>query len=113
MSVLRNSVQLFGNVGNEPEIKNLENGKKVASFSIATSESYKKDGDEKVTNTEWHNLVAWGKTAELIEKYIKKGSEIGVSGKLTYNKWEDKDGNKRSRAEIIVNEILLTGKAKN
>jgi len=75
MSTLKNKVQLIGNVGNEPEITNLESGKKVAKFSIATNESYKDSNGEKVTNTQWHNIVAWGKIAEIVEKYVGKGKE--------------------------------------
>lgn len=76
MSTLRNKVQLIGNVGNEPEITNLESGKKVAKFSIATNESYKDSKGEKVTNTQWHNIVAWGKIAEIVEKYVGKGKVV-------------------------------------
>ncbi|MDT0651909.1 single-stranded DNA-binding protein, partial [Autumnicola edwardsiae] len=77
MSTLRNKVQLIGHVGNDPEIVNLESGKKLAKFSIATNESYKNSKGEKITDTQWHNIVAWGKTAELIESYVPKGKEVG------------------------------------
>lgn len=109
MSSLRNKVQLIGNVGNEPEIVNLESGKKIAKFSIATNESYKDANGEKVTDTQWHNAVAWGKTADLIEKYVGKGKEVGIEGKLTTRSWDDKEGNKRYTTEVVVNEILLLG----
>ena len=107
MSTLRNKVQLIGHVGNAPEILNLESGKKLAKFSIATSESYKNSKGEKITDTQWHNIVAWGKTAELIENYVPKGKEVGIEGKLTSRSYEDKDGVKRYVTEVICNELLL------
>jgi len=110
MNSLRNKVQLIGNLGNDPEIINLESGKTLAKFSIATNESYKNAEGEKVTDTQWHNVVAWGKTAEIVEKYITKGKEIAVEGKLTTRAWDDKEGNKRYTTEIVCNEILMLGK---
>ncbi|MFN4762268.1 single-stranded DNA-binding protein [Gillisia sp. Q332] len=110
MSTLRNKVQLIGHVGNEPEILNLESGKKLAKFSIATNESYKNSKGEKITDTQWHNIIAWGKTAELIENYVPKGKEVGVEGKLTSRSYEDKEGHKRYITEIVCNELLLMGK---
>ncbi len=109
MSTLRNKVQLIGNLGNAPEIINLESGKKLAKFSLATNENYKNAQGEKQTETQWHNLVAWNKTAELIEKYVEKGREIAIEGKLTSRSYEDKDGNKRYVTEVIVSELLLLG----
>ncbi|WP_346880894.1 single-stranded DNA-binding protein [uncultured Algibacter sp.] len=109
MSTLRNKVQLIGNVGNEPEIANLESGKKVAKFSIATNESYKDSKGEKVTNTQWHNIVAWGKIAEIVEKYVGKGKEVALEGKLTSRSYETKEGEKRYVTEVVVDEILLLG----
>ena len=110
MSTLRNKVQLIGHVGNDPEIVNLESGKKLAKFSIATNESYKNSKGEKITDTQWHNIVAWGKTAELIENYVPKGKEVGIEGKLTSRSYEDKEGMKRYVTEVICSEILLMGK---
>jgi len=110
MSTLRNKVQLIGNLGNNPEIITLESGKKLAKFSLATNEYYKDAKGEKQTQTEWHNLIAWGKTAEIAEMFLDKGKEIAIKGKLTYNNYEDKDGNKRYKTEIVVNEILMFGK---
>jgi single-strand DNA-binding protein len=110
MSTLRNTVQLIGHVGNEPEILNLESGKKLAKFSVATNESYKNAKGEKITDTQWHNIVAWGKTADLIENYVPKGKEIGIEGKLTSRSYEDKDGVKRYITEIVCHEVLLLGK---
>jgi len=109
MSTLRNSVKLIGNVGQTPEIKNLDNGKKVANFSIATNETYFNKAGEKVTQTYWHNLVAWGKTAEIIENYVDKGKEVAIEGKLTNRSYETQDGQRRYITEILVNEILLLG----
>jgi single-strand DNA-binding protein len=109
MSTLRNKVQLIGNVGNEPEITNLESGKKVSKFSIATNESYKDSKGEKVTNTQWHNIVAWGKIAEIVEKYVGKGKEVALEGKLTSRSYETKEGEKRYVTEVVVDEILLLG----
>jgi single-strand DNA-binding protein len=109
MSTLKNKVQLIGNVGNEPEITNLESGKKVAKFSIATNESYKNAQGEKVQNTQWHNIVAWGKIAEIVEKYVGKGKEVALEGKLTSRSYETKEGEKRYVTEVVVDEILLLG----
>ncbi|MCB0456925.1 MAG: single-stranded DNA-binding protein [Flavobacteriaceae bacterium] len=110
MSTLRNKVQLIGNLGNDPEIITLESGKKLAKFSIATNESYKNNKGERVTDTQWHNVVAWGKTAEIIEGFVTKGKEIAIEGKLTARSWEDKDGQKRYTTEVVCNELLLLGK---
>jgi single-strand DNA-binding protein len=110
MNTLRNKVQLIGNLGNDPEIINLESGKMLAKFSIATNDSYKNAQGEKVTDTQWHNVVAWGKTAEIIEKFVTKGKEIAIEGKLTTRAWDDKDGNKRYTTEVVCNELLMLGK---
>jgi len=109
MSTLRNKVQLIGNLGNDPEIITLESGKKLAKFSLATNESYKDAKGEKQTKTDWHNLVAWGKTADIIEKYITKGKEIAIEGKLSTRSYETKEGEKRYITEVIVNELLMLG----
>jgi len=109
MSTLRNKVQLIGNLGNNPEIITLESGKKLAKFSIATNENYKNAKGEKVTDTQWHTIVAWNKTAEIIEKYLEKGSEVAVEGKLTSRNYETKEGEKRYITEIVCNEILMLG----
>ena len=108
MSNLRNQVQLIGNVGNTPEIKNFESGKKVCSFSLATNEYYHKEG-EKIQQTDWHNVVAWGKQAQLIEKYVDKGKEVAIRGKLTSRSYETETGEKRYVTEILVSEILFLG----
>lgn len=110
MSSLRNKVQLIGNVGNDPEIKSFDGGKKLAKLTIATNESYKNEKGEKVEDTQWHNVIAWGKTADIIEKYVTKGKEIAIEGKLTHRSYEDKNGEKRYVTEIIIHELLLLGK---
>lgn len=107
MSSIKNKVQLIGNLGDNPRITVLESGKKVANISLATNETYKDANGEKQTSTEWHNLVAWNKTAEILEKFTSKGSEIAIEGKLTTRNYEDKDGNKRSTTEVVISEILL------
>ena len=109
MSTLKNKVQLIGNVGNEPEITTLENGKKVAKFSIATNESYKDSNGEKVQSTEWHNIIAWGKIAEIVENNVSKGKEIVLAGQLTSRSYESRSGEKRYITEVVVDEILLLG----
>lgn len=105
---MKNKVQLIGHVGQEPEIKNLETGK-LANFSIATNENYTNAKGEKVEQTEWHRITAWGKTAEIIEKFVSKGKEIAIEGKLSHKSYDDKDGNKRYVTEIIALEVLLLG----
>src|SRR4051812_19190265 len=110
MNAMKNRVQLIGNVGNDPEIKNLDGGKKVAHLNIATNDSYKNDKGERVEQTEWHRVVAWGKTAEIIEKYVTKGIQVGLEGKLTNRSYDDKNGEKRYITEVVVSEIMLLGK---
>jgi single-strand DNA-binding protein len=109
MNTLRNKVQLIGNLGQEPEIVNLEPGKKLAKFSLATNETYKDAKGEKVVDTQWHNIVAWGKTADIIEKYVSKGKEIAIEGKLTSRSYEAKDGDKRYVTEVVCSELLMLG----
>lgn len=109
MNALKNKVQLIGNLGNVPEIKNTENGKKLARFSIATNETYQNTNGEKITETTWHNLIAWGKLADLAERYLQKGSEIVIEGKLINRSYNDKEGNKKFVSEVQVNELLMLG----
>ena len=111
MNALRNKVQLIGNLGNDPEIVNLDGGNKLAKFSIATNETYKNAKGEKVTDTQWHNVVAWGKTAEIVENYLTKGNEVAIEGKLTHRSYENKEGEKKYITEIRCNELLMLGKA--
>ena len=109
MNSLRNKVQLIGNLGNDPEIITLESGKKLAKFSLATNESYKDASGQKIDKVEWHNLIAWNKTADIIEKYLTKGKEIAIEGKLTSRSYETKEGEKRYVTEVVVNELLMLG----
>jgi single-strand DNA-binding protein len=113
MNALRNSVRLLGHLGEDPKVRRLESGKSVANFSIATNEVYRDSRGEKQNETTWHRLVAWGKQAEIAEKYLKKGSEITIEGKLTNRSWEDKDGEKHYITEVVVNSLLMLDKNKN
>ncbi len=110
MSNLKNSVRLIGFLGNAPELKEFSKTKKVARLSIATNDSYKNDKGEKVEETQWHNLVIWDKLADVAAKYLVKGNEVAVEGKLTSRSYTDKDGTKRYVTEILVNEFLMLGK---
>ncbi len=110
MNSLKNKVQLIGHLGGDPEIITLENGGKLAKFSLATNETYKNAEGEKVTDTQWHNIVAWGKMAEIAENYLAKGKEIMVEGKLMSRSYETKEGEKRYITEIKCNELLMLGK---
>ena len=107
---MKNTVQLIGHVGQDPEVKSLEGGKKLANISIATNEVYYKENGDKVEKTEWHRVTAWGKTADIIEKYVTKGLQIAVEGKLTHRSYDAKNGEKRYITEVVVNEVLLLGK---
>lgn len=110
MNTLRNRVQLIGHIGTVPEIKTIVGGKKVAKLVIATNETYKNQKGEKVTETTWHNLTAWGNQAIFAEKYLEKGIEIAVDGKLKNNNYTDKDGIKRYVIDIEVNEFMILSK---
>jgi single-strand DNA-binding protein len=112
MNNLRNSVRLIGNLGMDPEVKDLNGGKKLAKFSVATKETYKDEHGDRVTETQWHNLIVWGKQAEIASKFLKKGSEVAVEGKLTSRSFTDKEGVKRYVTEIVVNEFLMMGSKK-
>lgn len=109
MNALRNKVQLIGHLGMNPEVKALTDGKKLAKVSIATNETYKNAKGEKVTETQWHNLIAWGKTAGIMEKYLSKGSEVAIEGKLINRNYTDKEGVKRYVTEIQVSDLLMIG----
>lgn len=109
MSKIRNHVQLIGNLGDAPKITDLDNGKKVARFSLATNDYYKNAKGEKVQSTEWHTIVAWGKTAEIVESYTDKGKEVAIVGKLKNRSYDAEDGSKKYVTEVEANEILLLG----
>ncbi|MBN3519782.1 single-stranded DNA-binding protein [Algoriphagus lutimaris] len=113
MNTLRNRVQLIGRLGSKVEIKNLDGNKTIGKVSLATNEYYKNQKGERVEDTTWHNLVAWGKQAQLLDKYTDKGSEIAIEGKLSNRSFEDKEGNKRYVTEVIVQNILLMGDRKS
>jgi single-strand DNA-binding protein len=109
MYALKNKVQLIGNLGHAPEVKTVGEGKKMARFSVATNETYRNAKGERVTETLWHNLVAWGKVAEIAEKFLAKGSEVAIEGKLMNRSYNDKEGNKKYITEVQVNELLILG----
>jgi single-strand DNA-binding protein len=109
MNALQNKVQLIGNLGNNPDVRNTESGKKMARISIATNENYRNAKGETVKETQWHNAIAWGKNAELAEKYLIKGSQVAIEGKLVNRNYVDKDGIKRYITEVQVNDILFLG----
>ena len=109
MTSLRNSVQLIGRLGKDPEVRTFDNDRKLATFSIATTDTYKNQKGEKVEDTQWHNIVIWGKLAEVVEKYLKKGNEVAVEGKLIHRMYETKEGDKRYITEVNVNDLLMLG----
>ena len=114
MNAVKNKVQLIGNLGQDPEVKSIGEDKKVAHLSVATNENYKNAKGEKVTETQWHNVVAWGKLADIAEKYLVKGTEVVIEGKLINRNYTDKQGVKRYATEVQANELLiLTKKALN
>ena len=109
MSTLKNSVRLVGNLGMDPEIKNFDNNRKLAKLALATNEWYKNDKGERVTETQWHNVVIWGTQAKFAEEMLKKGDEVAIDGKLASRSYVDKDGNKKYVTEIVVSEFLKIG----
>ena len=109
MSALRNKVQLIGRLGQDPEIVSFPDGNKLAKFTMATDDSYKDKDGNKVERTYWHNIVVRGGLVEIVEKYVSKGKEIAIEGKLTNRSWDDKDGKKQYITEIFCNELLLLG----
>lgn len=109
MQNLRNRVQLIGRLGQDPETRTLTSGKTMTTFSIATSDSYRNANGDKVEDTQWHNIVAWGKVGEIASEYLTKGQEVAVEGKLTHRSYETKEGDKRYVTEINLNEMLMLG----
>lgn len=107
MNAMRNKVLLIGNLGQDPEIKTLESGKKVAHFTLATNESFKNSEGQKVEETTWHNIVAWNSLADTASRFLKKGREVAVEGKLVYRSYEDKKGVTKNITEIVLNDLLL------
>ena len=110
MTSLKNSVHLIGHLGIDPETTTFDSGKMKVRFSLATSENYRNANGDRVQETQWHNIVAWGGTAKVAAEYLKKGKEIALEGKLTNRSWEDKNGQKRYITEIIANQILILDK---
>jgi len=104
-----NKVILIGNLGKDPEVRYLEGGTAVATFSIATSETYKNRNGELTTTTDWHNVVVWRKLAEITEKYLKKGNKVYVEGKLKTRSWQDQDGNTRYTTEVVADNLTMLG----
>ena len=111
MNALRNKVQLIGRLGQDPEVLTFDDGGKMAKFSLATDDSYKDKQGQKIERTQWHNIIVRGGLVNIVENYVSKGQEIAVEGKLSNRSWDDKDGNKRYTTEVMVNELLLLGKA--
>jgi len=104
-----NKVILVGNLGRDPEVRTLENGAKVANFTLATSESYKNREGQRVTTTEWHNVVLWRGLADIAERFLKKGNQVYIEGKIKTRSWEDKDGVKRYTTEILGDNLTMLG----
>ncbi len=110
MNTLKNTVKLIGNLGRNPEIIKLKSGSQVAKFTMATNETYKNKSGDYVTVTQWHNVECWGKTAELCEKLLQKGSEVIVEGRLESNNYENKQGEKRTKTYVSMREFMLVNK---
>ena len=109
MNALRNKVQLIGHLGIDPEIREFKSGKKMAKMSLATSDIYKDNEGKKVSNTQWHNLILWGGLVDIVEKYLNKGSEIAVEGRLSYRSYEAENGEKKYFTEVVVNDLVMLG----
>jgi len=107
MNALRNSVRLIGNLGQDPDTKTLENGRKVTHFTLATAENFKNADGQKISETTWHNIVAWNGLADIAERFLTKGKEVAVEGRIVYRSYEDKKGAMKYITEIVLNEILL------
>ncbi|WP_234859492.1 single-stranded DNA-binding protein [Aquimarina aquimarini] len=107
MNTLKNKVQLIGNLGQEPETVHLDSGKKLVKFSIATNDHYYNKQGDKITDTQWHNIIAWGKVADIVEKHVSKGHEVAIQGKLTSRSYQDSEGQKRYITEVVCNELLM------
>ncbi len=113
MNSLKNRVQLIGNLGQDPETKTFENGKKVTKFTLATNDDYKNGEGQKVSETTWHNIVAWNGLADIAGKYLKKGQQVAVEGRIAYRNFEDKKGVTKYITEIILNELMLLRSTKD
>jgi single-strand DNA-binding protein len=112
MNTLKNKVQLIGNLGFDPEVREIAKGRKVARISVATNDRYTNTEGEKVTNTQWHTVVAWGRTAEMVERLMRKGTHVALEGRLVHRSYEGRDGSTRYVTEIVLSDFqLLTPKA--
>jgi len=111
MNIMRNRVQLIGRLGKDPEMKKFESGKVTVRIVVATSENYKNENGDLVTTTQWHPVVAWGRTAENMAKFLKKGSEVVINGKLTHRSYEDKEGVTKYVTEVLTDEFMLFNNA--
>jgi single-strand DNA-binding protein len=109
MYAIKNKVQLIGNLGQEPDIRTTETGKKVARFSVATNDIYRNSRGERIRETLWHTVIAWGRLAEIAEKYLTKGREVALAGKLVHREYTDKNGIRRFITEIVMNELVMLG----
>lgn len=107
MNSLKNRVYLIGNLGQDPETKKLENGKKVTRFTLATSDSFKNGDGQKIKETTWHNIVTWNGLADIAGKYLKKGSQVAVEGRIVYRSYDDKKGTTKYITEIVLNDLLM------
>ena len=110
MNALRNSVRLIGHLGDAPKVRQFDSGRKVANFSVATNETYVDNAGNRKSETPWHRLVAYGKTANICEKYLQKGSEVAIEGKLTNRSYDDKNGDTHYVTEIVVNSMMMLDK---
>jgi single-strand DNA-binding protein len=113
MNSLRNRVYLIGNLGQDPEVRNLESGKKVTHFTLATSDDFKNNEGQKVKETTWHNIVAWNGLAELAGKYLKKGGQVAVEGRLVYRSYDDKKGVTKYVTEVVIHDLLFLRSGKD
>jgi single-strand DNA-binding protein len=109
MNSIRNSITLIGHLGQDPELKTTVNGNKLASISLATNDTYRNNKGDKITTTEWHRCVAWGKLAEIVESLGAKGKEVAIRGKLTYQQYEDKEGIRRNMPQIVISDFVMLG----
>ncbi|HRD51841.1 MAG TPA: single-stranded DNA-binding protein [Flavobacteriales bacterium] len=107
MNTLKNKVHLVGNLGFDPEVREIAKGRKVARLSVATHDSYKNASGERVTDTQWHTVVAWGQTAEMAERLLRKGSPVMLEGRLVHRSYEAKDGSKRYITEVVMSNFQL------
>jgi single-strand DNA-binding protein len=112
MNQLKNRVQLIGRLGQDPEVKSLDGGKVVARFSLATTETYKDAEGNKVSDTQWHQVVVWGSLCSVVAAYFKKGMEVMIEGKLSYRSYENKEGRKVSQTEVIARDLMMLEKQK-